>query len=418
MLDMDAAEQSPSQRALFNVAFVAMLICLPALTWYMSICMLHYDGRLVVPDGAFLAHVEAPSWPIVLAYCGWVAFQALLQLFLPGKIEHGVELEDGTRLAYKLNGLFAELLTVGAAVALVATGMIEPTLLYDHFGELLSTANAVVFALCIYVYLLGRKQATEEEKKRNVIEAFFVGAARNPRNGPFDWKFFCESRPGMILWVLINLSFVAAQHEMHGTVTASIVMVAAFQILYVTDYFVVEDAILTTWDIRHEPFGWMLGWGSLVWVPFTYALQGLYLVQHPTDLPIWAVVGITALNMLGYVIFRGSNLQKHRFRRDPATRVWGRPAQFIQTKRGTKLLTSGWWGVARHSNYLGDLMMGLAWCLCTGFSSILCYFYIIYFTILLVHREWRDNEHCAKKYGDDWKTYTAKVRWRILPGVY
>ncbi|MEY4513610.1 MAG: Ergosterol biosynthesis family, partial [Pseudomonadota bacterium] len=23
-----------------------------------------------------------------------------------------------------------------------------------------------------------------------------IGAALNPRNGSFDWKFFCESRPG------------------------------------------------------------------------------------------------------------------------------------------------------------------------------------------------------------------------------
>lgn len=29
--------------------------------------------------------------------------------------------------------------------------------------------------------------------------------------------------------------------------------------------------------------------------------------------------------------------------------------QFLQTKRGTKLLISGWWGFLRHPNYLGEL---------------------------------------------------------------
>lgn len=29
----------------------------------------------------------------------------------------------------------------------------------------------------------------------------------------------------------------------------------------------------------------------------------------------------------------------------------------MQTKRGTKLLTSGWWGFSRHPNYFGDLIM-------------------------------------------------------------
>jgi protein-S-isoprenylcysteine O-methyltransferase Ste14 len=415
---MNPSELSPSRRVLFNSSFVAMLLGLPALTWYMSISLLHYDGHLVVPDGRFIDHIEAPSLFSVGLYVGWLAFQAVLAIVLPGKLEKGVPQEDGTRLVYKLNGLAAELVTVALAVALVVSGVIPGTLLYDQYGELVTTTNIVVTLLCVYIYFLGRSQATAEEQQRNPLEAFFVGAARNPRNGSFDWKFFCESRPGMILWVLLNLSFIAAQHELHGTVTASIIMVTAFQILYVTDYFVVEDAILTTWDIRHEPFGWMLGWGSLVWVPFTYAIQGLYLVQHPVDLPWWAVVGITALNMAGYVIFRGSNLQKHRFRSNPETRIWGRPARYIDTSRGTKLLTSGWWGVARHSNYLGDLMMGLAWCLCTGWSTVLCYFYIIYFTILLVHRERRDNEHCAHKYGSDWDAYTERVRWRILPGLY
>jgi hypothetical protein len=29
--------------------------------------------------------------------------------------------------------------------------------------------------------------------------------------------------------------------------------------------------------------------------------------------------------------------------------------EFLQTKRGTKLLTSGWWGAARKINYTGKL---------------------------------------------------------------
>jgi protein-S-isoprenylcysteine O-methyltransferase Ste14 len=127
---------------------------------------------------------------------------------------------------------------------------------------------------------------------------------------------------------------------------------------------------------------------------------------------------LAAFDLTGYAIFRGSNLQKHRFRRSADTTIWGRPPEYIQTQRGTKLLVSGFWGIARHSNYLGDLMMGLAWCMTTGFSRVLPYFYFIYFFILLVHRERRDHHYCARKYGDDWDTYTSRVRWRILPFVY
>jgi delta14-sterol reductase len=69
----------------------------------------------------------------------------------------------------------------------------------------------------------------------------------------------------------------------------------------------------------------------------------------------------------------------------------------METKRGTKLLTSGWWGVSRHPNYMGDLIMALSWSLPTGFDTPLPYFYVVYFAVLLVHRGLRDDEACEKK---------------------
>lgn len=61
-------------------------------------------------------------------------------------------------------------------------------------------------------------------------------------------------------------------------------------------------------------------------------------------------------------------------------------------------------------------MMGLAYCLPCGFGSPIPYFYAIYFTILLIHRERRDDEKCHKKYGKDWERYCEIVKSRILPG--
>lgn len=38
----------------------------------------------------------------------------------------------------------------------------------------------------------------------------------------------------------------------------------------------------------------------------------------------------------------------------------------IHTSAGKSLLVSGWWGFVRHPNYLGDLIMALAWSLPCG----------------------------------------------------
>ena len=45
------------------------------------------------------------------------------------------------------------------------------------------------------------------------------------------------------------------------------------------------------------------------------------------------------------------------------------------------------------------------------------YFYAIYFAVLLIHRAARDDHFCAVKYGDDWKTYKAKVPAIFVPGL-
>src|SRR5262249_13403427 len=141
-------------------------------------------------------------------------------------------------------------------------------------------------------------------------------------------------------------------------------------------------------------------------------------VEPAHALPWWGTAGIVLLNAVGYAIFRGANMQKHRFRMDPRRPIWGRPAAVVATARGSLLLASGWWGLARHMNYFGDLLMALAWCLPCGFASPLPYFYVAYFTILLVHREPPDNAMCALRYGADGDAYCRKVPYRIVPGVY
>jgi hypothetical protein len=64
---------------------------------------------------------------------------------------------------------------------------------------------------------------------------------------------------------------------------------------------------------------------------------------------------------------------------------------FITTESGSRLLTAGWWGVSRHINYFGDWLMGVSWCLPCGFGSPIPYFYAVYFAVLLIHRQIRDD---------------------------
>nr|XP_057933976.1 delta(14)-sterol reductase TM7SF2 isoform X2 [Doryrhamphus excisus] len=251
----------------------------------------------------------------------------------------------------------------------------------------------------------------------NPLYDFFIGRELNPRIGHFDLKYFCELRPGLIGWVVINFSMLMKEVELAGSPSLAMILVNVFQLLYVADALWNEEAVLTTMDIVHDGFGFMLVFGDLAWVPFTYGLQAAFLVGHPQALSPLGAAAIITLNGIGYYIFRKSNSQKNQFRRNPAHPSVAR-LETIATSTGKRLLVSGWWGLVRHPNYLGDLLMALAWSLPCGFSHLLPYFYVIYFTVLLVHREARDERQCRAKYGLAWDTYCRRVPYRILPYIY
>lgn len=143
-------------------------------------------------------------------------------------------------------------------------------------------------------------------------------------------------------------------------------------------------------------------------------LQAWWLLNHDPEISAPFAVASTIVFLLGYTIFRGANSQKHQFKKDPTMKIWGHTPRVI----GKKLLVSGYWGIARHCNYLGDLLLALSFSLPCGFSSIVPYFYPIYLLILLINRERRDEARCREKYREIWEEYCAAVPWRICPYLY
>lgn len=338
------------------------------------------------------------------------------------------------------------------------------TFIWDNYLQLLTANLVIAFALACYVYVRSFSVRRGNEDKRelaagglsgNLVYDWFLGRELNPRIevpffGTIDLKVFCELRPGLLGWLILDYAFVAHQYKTYGYVTDSIVLITLFQTSYVLDSYWMEPAILTTMDITTDGFGFMLAFGDLVWVPFIHSLQARYLAVHPVQLGPYGTLGVLAVQAVGYYIFRSANNEKDRFRNDPNDpRV--AHLETMETSAGKKLLVSGWWGRARHINYLGDWVMGWAQCLTTGVAGYLIqhsvpstfpggtqrteetkvvqgeargwgmvftYFFVLYFATLLVHRGLRDEERCEQKYGEDWEEYKQRVPWRIIPGVY
>ncbi|XP_003971109.1 delta(14)-sterol reductase [Takifugu rubripes] len=359
-----------------------------------------------------------PLAPVLLL--GWISLHVVLYFMPLGKVSEGLVLRDGKRLKYPINGFHS--LCISCALLLLLMGLgAQLGSVFDLLLPLAMCSIALSFLLSIYLYIRSFWAPSHAlalgGNTGNPLYDFFIGRELNPRVGNFDLKYFCELRPGLIGWVVVNLGMLMKEVELRGSPSLAMILVNSFQLLYVADALWNEEAVLTTMDIVHDGFGFMLVFGDLAWVPFTYSLQAAFLVVHPQTLSFLGAACIIALNGIGYYIFRKSNSQKNQFRRDPSHPSVAR-LETIATATGKRLLVSGWWGLVRHPNYLGDLLMALAWSLPCGFSHLLPYFYIIYFTILLIHREDRDERQCRAKYGLAWDTYCRRVPYRIFPYIY
>ncbi|CAG9467367.1 unnamed protein product [Pedinophyceae sp. YPF-701] len=411
---------------------LGVMIGLPVVCYALYLACGPHGCSKLYPWGPALADLSSVTFYSTdgfLALFGYVAAMVALHLLLPGAKALGVVLPDGSRLQYKLNALYCCIAMIAAFAYLggaplvngkAATPYVDLGWVYDNYLPLLTASVALSASLSLYLYLTSFKRGAMLAAHGNTgatIYDFFIGRELNPRIGSLDLKEFCELYPGIIGWVLINGCMAVKQATLLGRVTNSMVLVNIFQLIYAVDALWFEKAILTTMDITTDGFGFMLAFGDLTWVPFTYTLQARYLVDHPLDLPTWGVCAIVALKVLGYVIFRGSNSQKDTFRRDPEHPSVA-ALQTLQTQRGRKLLIDGWWGVARHINYTGDWLMGVAWCLPCGFDHAIPYFYAVYFAVLLLHRDARDFHACKQKYGKDWDKYCSIVKYSLVPYVY
>lgn len=347
------------------------------------------------------------------------------------------------------------------------------TFIYENYIQLYTSFLIISFALAVFVYARSffvkpgnpeNREVAGAGNSGNFIYDWFLGRELNPRvKIPFipevDIKIWMEMRPGLLGWIVIDCAMAVRQYKHFGYVTDSMLIAIVCQSVYVFDGLFMEPAILTTIDIVSDGFGFMLSFGDIPWVPFVYSLQARYLAVYPNSLGPYAIITFAALGT-GYYIFRSSNNEKNRFRTNPNDPAIAH-LKFMETQAGSKLLISGWWGTARHINYLGDWLLSWAYCLPTGLAGyeiirhsfipvtipeggkamegislkqgpitvvhpgeakgwgmIFTYFFMVYFAVLLIHRERRDEAKCRAKYGKDWDEYCKKVPWRIVPYVY
>jgi delta14-sterol reductase len=329
--------------------------------------------------------------------------------WLPGRSVLGREEPDGTRFAYRINGLavFAAANLIVAGSTLVFDLSLAP--LVDHFWALFATANLATFALAFWLHL----RARASHPGPTTLAQKWMGLERNPRILGVDLKMWAYE-PSLIGFGLLVAAFGYAQFERHGEITPQMGLWLFGWWLYLATHYLQQAFLLSIFDVIEERFGLMLLWGDLVLVPFFYSIGGWWLLDDLEPMSEPALLAIAALYALSLWMFRSANAQKWRFKQDPGAVIWGEKAEAI----GGKLLISGWWGIGRHLNYTGEIGVYLALTLATGFGSIVPWLLPLFLLALLAHRAARDDRRCRAKYGPLWSAYRAHSGFRMFPFVY
>ncbi|KAK3095741.1 hypothetical protein FSP39_018423 [Pinctada imbricata] len=354
---------------------------------------------------------------VTIGVLTWLILQCVLYtLPVGGRVELGTLLKScDKRLDYHLNALFVLLLNLFVLLAMSSSG-INVTTLSSKLLQMTTSCVilSLLLSLILYIasYYVEKWKLNANGQTGNMFYDWFIGRELNPRIGSLDLKYVMF-RSGITGWIILNTIFVL---EAQGSITTVLCLIWLMHFIYVADYFWFEEGLIVSRDIVHEGLGFNISL-QFVMIPFTFITQSRYLQVMTYSPSLTHMASVLLLYALGYYIYRASNSEKNNFRKNPNDKNLAH-LKTMPTESGRKLLISGWWGLCRHPNYLGDLMISLSYALMTGFNHFLPYVNFLFLVMLLLDREQRDSDECQRKYGKDWNKYCQHVKYRIIPFVY
>lgn len=353
-------------------------------------------------------------WPTAL-----YAFILVLNVLVPGRWVTGYVAHEktGAKLRYRLNGLRVLALSIVCWVLACWSGLLAWDAFYIHRWEMAAGACAIGLIFTLAIVLPAPPIAG-----KGLGVQLYEGRLANPqwRDGLLDAKMYLYLA-GAIMLELNILSFAAHHLALHGSdPSPGVFLYCALFSFFVTEYLNFEEVHLYTYDFMAERVGFKLGWGCLMFYPFFYpvGLWGLAEAPNPhTPTPMLVLYGL--IFFTGWMFARGANLQKFQFKQDPFAKAFGVLDPGTISGDGKHVLTGGFWGLSRHINYLGEILMASGLALSLGYPLALTpWLYPLYYVVLLFPRQADDDRRCAERYGELWTEYCRRVPWRIIPFVY
>jgi protein-S-isoprenylcysteine O-methyltransferase Ste14 len=346
------------------------------------------------------------------------ALITLLHFVLPARAVDGYVTDPVTRepYRYRLNGLAVFAIAMVLWVLACSSGLIAWDFFWTARWEGLAGACVLGLVFTLAIVLCAPRTGN------GLIADLYFGRLENPQwlGKRIDTKMWLYLAGAVMLE--LNLASFAMHHALAfpSDPSPGVWLYAGLFTFFLGEYLFFERVHLYTYDFLAERVGFKLGWGCLVFYPYFYCVGLWSVATLPNPHAPAALLAAAALVFFsGWCLARGANMQKYLFKRDASAKFLGLIPAVALSDGENKLLVSGFWGVARHVNYLGEFLMAIGLTLALGYPGRLGpWLYPLYYVALLLPRQIDDDRRCALKYGALWKAYVARVPWRIVPGLY
>jgi len=358
------------------------------------------------------------------AFLTVVAFTFVLRL-LAMLLPIGSIVKTSTGHDVRMNGFYTLIALMGVVPVLIYK-KVDLSIVRVKYFHLMTSSLLLAFIMALIArlaaqFLTGRNtNVNPKGNTGNFIVDFFNGREFNPNILGLDLKLQ-TFRFSMIGLAAINVCLVIDNIlSRGGAVNHLVTLASAFQVLYALDSMFFEEYYFFSHDAMNTGYGFSLV-SSYNSFPFLPTLITKYLIDRQPTMEWYYLVAIGVLNAIGYIIFRASETQRCEFAKDPNSDSM-KQLESLPTAGGRKLLISGWWGMVRHPNYLGEILIQWSWVLpavtTAGRVDLLVYYLPIFTTLVLLMRCRQQNARNRKKYGLAWETYCEKVPSNLIPKIY
>lgn len=309
---------------------------------------------------------------------------------------------------------FSALLTL--SLIMVALSLAKPEVisaLHNEYLRLFSVTLVCAIILNTVLFVLAQMNVIKKEKDYCLPMAFFFGNRRQFIFGRVELKYFLYAHVGMVAWGMLDL-LILLNAILEGTVTAPLIFIAVSQYIIVAHTVLFENFLRSRPFMETEGLGffWMLR--VLLYLPFLHSLPAYYAAVTEVTLNKPALMADCVFFLFGFVIYVTSIHQKENFVSDPGAYKNLRSMPYFPGKR---VMVSGYWGIVQKPDYLGYMIMWMAWALACGLSGLaVLVLLVIYASMLLMLQQTTSLK--KMKYKNVWSRYMAHVPYKLIPHIF